>query len=160
MSPVDQDEGHTCHQVGFDIRRERQDLLQTPIFSRADGYVYTRPHCPQRHSSNGFGNSFAAFCWISRTRSAATSPLFSRRAGTLFSISISRTNGRCREADGGPGPSLGILARNHARVPWRLSNYIPSNNSLRSPAWQYPPEPGIENTRSIRSAGWHRHRAE
>ena len=47
---------------GFDIRRERQDLLQTQVFNPRGRFTFTAgPTSRSGDSQTGFGNSFAAF---------------------------------------------------------------------------------------------------
>ena len=82
---------------GVDIRRERQDLLQTQTFNPRGLFVFTAgPTSLNGNSSTSLETHSRLSCWTSRTRLAAIWQLFSRPGEILFTTCTSRINGRFR----------------------------------------------------------------
>ena len=117
---------------GFDIRRERQDLLQTPIFSPRGRFTFTPgPTSLNGNSANGFANAFAAFL-LDQPNSVGRdlAIIFPTRRNTIYNLYFQDKWQVTQKLTVDLGLRWEYWPATTPEYPGGLSNYIPSNNTL------------------------------
>jgi hypothetical protein len=118
---------------GFDARRERQDLLQTPIFSPRGRFTFTPgPTSSTTDSSNGFANAFASFL-LDEPNSVGRdlAIIFPTRRNTIFNLYFQDKWQVTKKLTLDLGLRWEYWPATTPEYPGGLSNYIPSNNTLQ-----------------------------
>jgi hypothetical protein len=117
---------------GFDIRRERQDLLQTPIFSPRGRFTFTPgPTSLNGNSANGFANSFASFL-LDQPNSVGRdlAIIFPTRRNTIYNLYFQDKWQVSKKLTLDLGLRWEYWPATTPEYPGGLSNYIPANNTL------------------------------
>jgi hypothetical protein len=118
---------------GFDARRERQDLLQTPIFSPRGRFTFTPgPTSSTTDSSNGYANAFAAFL-LDEPNSVGRdlAVIFPTRRNTIYNLYFQDKWQITKKLTLDLGLRWEYWPATTPEYPGGLSNYIPSNNTLQ-----------------------------
>jgi hypothetical protein len=118
---------------GFDIRRERQDLLQTPIFSPRGRFTFTPgPTSLNGNSASGFANAFAAFL-LDKPNSVGRdlAIIFPTRRNTIYNLYFQDKWQVSQKFTVDLGLRWEYWPATTPEYPGGLSNYIPSNNTLQ-----------------------------
>ena len=118
---------------GFDIRRERQDLLQTPIFSPRGRFTFSPgPTSLNGNSATNFANSFAAFL-LDQPSSVGRdlAIIFPTRRNTIYNLYFQDKWQVTQRLTVDLGLRWEYWPATTPEYPGGLSNYIPSNNTLQ-----------------------------
>jgi hypothetical protein len=125
-------EGTHIIKWGFDIRRERQDLLQTPIFSPRGRFTFAPgPTSLNGNSANGFANAFAAFL-LDQPNSVGRdlAIIFPTRRNTIYNLYFQDKWQVTKKLTVDLGLRWEYWPATTPEYPGGLSNYIPANNTL------------------------------
>ena len=133
---------------GADIRRERQDLLQTATFSPRGRFTFTPgPTALNGGPANGFANGFAAFL-LDQPNSVGRdlAVYFPARRNTIYNLYFQDKWQVTRKLTLDLGLRWEYWPAGTGHFPGDNANYIPSNNTLQiAGVGDVPADLGIEN---------------
>ena len=117
---------------GVDIRRERQDLLQTQVFNPRGRFVFTAgPTSLNGNSATSFGNSFAAFLLDQPNQIGRDlAILFPARRNTIYNLYFQDKWQISQKLTVDMGLRWEYWPSSTPHYPSGFSNYNPFNNTL------------------------------
>ena len=135
---------------GTDIRRERQDLLQTQVFNPRGRFTFTEgPTSLNGNSATSFGNSFASFL-LDRPNGIGRdlAIIFPARRNTIYNLYFQDKWQISQKLTVDMGIRWEYWPSSTPHFPGGFSNYNPSNNTLElAGIGSIPNDQGIESQR-------------
>lgn len=133
---------------GFDIRRERQDLLQTQVFNPRGRFQFTAgPTALNGDPKTSFGNSFAAFLLDQPNQIGRDlAIIFPARRNTIYNLYFQDKWQIAQKLTVDLGMRWEYWPSSTPHFPGGFSNYNPFNNTLEMAGLgNVPNDLGIEN---------------
>ncbi len=133
---------------GFDLRRERQDLLQTQVFNPRGRFTFTAgPTSRNGDSQTGFGNSFAAFLLDQPNQIGRDlAIIFPARRNTIYNLYFQDKWQVTQKLTMDLGLRWEYWPSSTPHYPGGFSNYNYFNNTLElAGIGQIPNDLGIQN---------------